>query len=344
MKPIKFPQDEQAHDKIIEWWYWNGHLKGEDGNRYAFMDCLFKAKPKQVNLPFLKMPFAKAYFSHSILSDINQQKAYPTIDYVSLVSGDSFKQPLLFVDYIDTNFLDGYVVSTMEETAPFKYRLRAKNFDLTLAAVKKPLLENGNGFLRLGGRSTYYYSLTNLETEGIVKVNGREIKVKGKSWMDHQWADAPYAKDRWNWFSIQLDNNTEVVCFEMESRNKKISLAGISYPNGKTEHLTKVIFTPQGKEWVSPKTRAKYPLSWLIEIPAKKIKLQVEPLVKKQEMIFGTINYWEGPLRVSGKFGNRPVTGVGFLELVGRPSQYKTYDFFKESLGQAAKNLQKRLK
>jgi predicted secreted hydrolase len=344
MKPIKFPRDEQAHDKIIEWWYWNGHLEGEDGNRYAFMDCLFQAKPKELKLPFFKVPLSKAYFSHSIVSDIKKQKFYPTIDYVSLLSGDSFKKPLLFINYIDTDFLDGYTVSTMVEITPLKYRLRAKNFDLILTATKKPFLENGNGYLSLGGRSTYYYSLTNLETSGVIRINGREIKVKGKSWMDHQWADAPYAKDEWNWFSIQLEDNTEIVCFELLKLNKKAVFAGISYPNGKSEHFREVNFLPQGKEWVSPKTKARYPLAWLIEIPEKKIKLKVEPLIKNQEMIFGTLNYWEGPLAVQGSFSGRKVTGQGFLELVGRPSQYKAYDFFKEGLEKTIKNLQKRLK
>jgi predicted secreted hydrolase len=341
MKPIQFPRDEQAHDKIIEWWYWNGHLTGEDGNHYAFMDCLFKAKPKEVNLPFFKMPSAKAYFSHSILSDIKKQKAYPVVDYVSLVSGDSFTRPLLFINYINTDLFNGYTVSTMVEITPFKYRLRAKNFDLILTAVKKPFLENGNGYLSLGGRSTYYYSLTNLKTSGVIRIKGKEIRVSGKAWMDHQWADAPYAKDKWNWFSIQLEGNTEIVCFELLTQNKRVPLAGISYPNGKSEHFHEVNFFPQGKEWISLKTHAHYPLSWIIEIPEKRIKLKVEPLIKKQEMIFGTLNYWEGPLAVSGSFGGRQVTGRGFLELVGRPSQYGKMKFFEETFKTAINDIKK---
>ncbi|MDD5528133.1 MAG: lipocalin family protein [Patescibacteria group bacterium] len=341
---IKFPQDEQAHDKIIEWWYWNGNLQDKAGNRYAFMDCLFQVKPMKVNLPFIKIPLEKAYFSHSILSDVKKQKAYPAIDYVSFLSRDSFRRPLLFIDYIDANFLDGYTVSSMAEIAPFKYRLIAKNFDLLLTAVKKPLLEGGSGYLNLGKRRTYYYSLTNLKTEGVIKIKGKEIKVTGKSWTDHQWADAPYAKDKWNWFSLQLDDNTEMVCFELDIKGEKKTLADISYPNGKTEHLTGVIFTPIGKEWASAKTKAKYPLNWQIEIPAKKIKLQVAPLVKNQELIFGTLNYWEGPLAVSGKFGNKPASGYGFLELVGRPSQYGAYDFMKDNLRQTIKNFGKKIK
>lgn len=342
MKPIQFPRDEQAHDKIIEWWYWNGHLTGEDGNQYAFMDCLFQAKPNKVKLPFFKLPMKKAYFSHSIISDIKKQKVYPTVDYLSLISGESFRRPLFFVEYINTDFLDGYTISSMEEIAPFQYRLRAKNLDLTLTATKKPLLENGCGQVMVNGNSDYYYySQTNFKTEGVIKINGKGIKVKGKSWMDHQWADAPYVKDKWNWFSLQLKNNVEIVCFEYFGARENTVLASICYPDGKSENFSQVIFTPQGEKWVSTKTSASYPLSWQIEIPAKKIKLQVEPLIKNQEMIFGTLNYWEGPLKVSGSFGGKKVTGQGFLELVGRPSKYNAIKFFEETLKAAIKDIKK---
>ncbi|MHA1895810.1 MAG: lipocalin-like domain-containing protein, partial [Promethearchaeota archaeon] len=37
MKKIEFPKDELAHNSIIEWWYFNGHLTDKQGNRYAFM-------------------------------------------------------------------------------------------------------------------------------------------------------------------------------------------------------------------------------------------------------------------------------------------------------------------
>ena len=52
-KPIKFPEDESAHDYIAEWWYFNGHLKDRQGNEYAFMDCFFKVDVKIMPTNFL---------------------------------------------------------------------------------------------------------------------------------------------------------------------------------------------------------------------------------------------------------------------------------------------------
>ena len=331
-KPIKFPEDELTHDSIIEWWYFNGHLKDAKGNNYSFMNCLFKADVKKVNIPFLKRtPLKTIYFAHSLVSDIKNKKFYPKIDYVTMISRDSFSKPLLFVNYINPIIFTGYVNNIIEETNKFKYHIKTENLDLILTAVKKPLLLNKNGYVNLKTKGTYYYSLTNLKTEGTIKIKNKLIKVKGKSWMDHQWANTSYSKkDKWTWFSIQLDNNTEIVCFEYTENGNKTYLADISYPNNKQEHFNKVKLTPLGIKWTGSKTKTVYPLSWKIEIPEKNINLEVKPLIKNQEMLFGTINYWEGPLTVKGFFNNKKVKGVGFLELVGYPTEYTNIKFLKD--------------
>lgn len=341
MKPIKFPEDELAHKNTIEWWYFNGHLEDKNHNKYSFMNCLFKADPKKIEIRFLnKIPLKAIYFSHSILSDIKNKNFYPNVDYVSIVSKDSFSKPLLFINYTKPVVLTGYINSVIEETDKFKYRVKTENMDLELTSVKKPLLEGGSGYVDLHSKKTYYYSLTNLKTEGVIRIKNKLIQVKGKSWMDHQWANVTYP-DKWNWFSIQLDNDTEIVCFEYDDGKDKTYLASISHPNDKQEHTNEVRFTPIGMEWTSPKTKTKYPLSWRIEIPSKNIDLEVKPLIENQEMIFGTIRYWEGPLTVSGKFNNKKVKGVGFLELVGRQSHYTNLKFYKNKLAELAVDVSK---
>ncbi|MCK4327029.1 MAG: hypothetical protein KAW41_00980 [Candidatus Diapherotrites archaeon] len=331
-KKIVFPRDGAAHDNVIEWWYFNGHLKDGNGNGYAFMDCLFKAKPKEVKLPFLKkIPLKNAYFAHSLLSDIKDNVFYSSVQPLSILSRDSFSKPLFFVNYSHPS-LGGYLNYEIEEIDGFKYRIKSEFFDLTLSSTKKPLLEGGRGFIDLNSKQTFYYSLTNLETEGYVTVNGKRIKVKGKSWMDHQWADVPYSKDKWSWFSIQLDNNTEMVCFEYGDKKKKTYLASISYANGRVAHASDLSLTPLGQVWESKRTGAKYPLSWRIQVPSKRIDLVVSPLMKEQEIIFGPINYWEGPLKVTGKVNNKKVAGKGFSELVGYPTTKSFVEFYEPEL------------
>lgn len=328
MKTINFPGDEKAHDSIIEWWYYNGHLKGDDGKQYAFMDCLFKADTRRVRLPFIKVPLKKIFFSHSILSDISSQKFYPIIDYISLVSRQSFTRPLLFAEYVNTDVINGFIVNLIKENPLFEYRLKTESFDLKLRSKKTPLLVGGKGFLNLHGRKTYYYSLTDLAVEGEIYPGGKTVKVKGRAWMDHQWADAPYKKDRWTWFSLQLNNHVEIICFEY-GQEKKDAVAAICYADGRQESFSQVKISSFGGKWKSSKTKAEYELCWQIDIPERKIFLKTEPLIKSQEMLFGTINYWEGPIKVGGRFGGRAVKGLGFMELVGRPSRYGSVKMLK---------------
>lgn len=334
MKPIEFPKDELAHNHAMEWWYWNGHLKDKQGNRYSYMDCLFKANPKKLKILFLRStPLRTLYFYHSLITDIKRKKSYPQLDYVSSVSKDSFSKPLLFINHTNPIMIRGYFNNVTHETKKGHYFLKTENIELYLYSQKKPLLEGGKGYLRLAGSTfTYYYSLTNLKTKGKIKIRNQWIDVVGKSWMDHQWSNVKRIKDGWTWFSIQLENNIEIVCLEYGQLQKGKQLAGISYPNNKQLYSTNVIFTPLGKRWKSQKTKAKYPLQWRIAIPELKINLVAKALVPRQEILFGNINYWEGPLDITGKIGGRKTSGVGFAELVGYPSEMNNIKIVKNTL------------
>lgn len=324
IKPVILPADGMPHKCIVEWWYYNGLLEAEDGRRFAYMMCLFKVDNKKVSVPVLRrLPFKTVFFTHSLLSDITNQKFDSSIDYFSVMSKDSFSRELFYANF--TNPLAGfgkYVNSAIEESIGPVFHLKRENFDLQLVSKKPVLLEDGTGYVKLHERDTYYYSYTNLKTEGVVLLGDKEIKVKGKSWMDHQWADNKWGQDHWTWFSIQLDNDIELVCCEYKNGDKKDYLGSIIYADGHSEHAKDVILTPLDKGWISNKTKAKYNLVWKIEIPSKKISLQVAPEIKNQEMVFGTINYWEGPMKFEGVVDGVQVQGRGFLELVGQPIQY----------------------
>lgn len=340
-KKITFPEDGKPHNNIIEWWYFNGHLKDKEGKAYFFMDCLFKADVAKVNIPFLKViPVNTLYFHHHLLSDVEAKKTTSHTFPFVVISKDSFSKPFFFVNYTLPS-LAGYVNYEIQELDEFKYRVKSDTFDLILESKKKPLLEGGKGFLELNSRITYYYSLTNMETKGHIIADGKSIEVQGKSWMDHQWADAPYSNDKWTWFSIQLDNGTELICFEYDDYKEKDYLLSMIDKDGKVIHITKDIdIIPLNDSWESQQTGAKYELSWKISIPSENIELKTKPILKDQEMIFGPINYWEGGIDVEGTINNKNVTGKGFMELVGVPttkqliSKYELYidDVISEKL------------
>jgi predicted secreted hydrolase len=334
-QPIKFPADESAHDFIVEWWYFNGHLKDKLGQEYSFMNCLFKVDVKKVKIPFLsKIPLKTSYFSHSLISDLKNKKFYHKISPFSILADDSFSKPLLYINYLNPEIKSGYTNCAIEKTAKSAYRLKNENLDLALTSKKDPLLLGGNGFLNLQTKTTYYYSLTSLRATGRLKIENQWLEVAGQAWFDHQWADTSYSKDRWDWFSLQLSDQTEIVCFMYDNGRRKTYLADISYPDNRQEHYENLKIIPGQESWTSPKSRAVYPLAWKIKIPAKNLELNLTARIDNQEMLFGPINYWEGPLTVSGRFGQKNVAGLGFMELVGYPSEYSNVKYIRDEIGE----------
>ncbi|MBD3359919.1 MAG: hypothetical protein GF365_04410 [Candidatus Buchananbacteria bacterium] len=320
-KPIKFPQDEQKHNHVIEWWYFNGNLKSKSGRLFSYMNTLFAAKPKKVKIPFLSnIPLKTLYFSHHLLTDNKANKFQYKINPVCWVNHNSFTKPLLWAQYDNACLI--------EETSQFNYHIVNDFIDLNLEASKQPLLLNKTGFLDLGMKTTYYYSLTNLKTKGIIKVKNKWLEVEGLSWMDHQWAQGPLMRgDKWTWFSIQLNNGIDMLCFVYGDEVKTFH-ASLIDENGKVEFTDDLILKAKGNKYHSKETGSDYYLNYEIYLPDWQINLEVKSFNRQQEMIFGTINYWEGGIEVQGKIKNKKVKGLGFMELVGSPMKKSVYQIY----------------
>ena len=338
IKKIQFPKDELKHNNIIEWWYFNGNLKDKKGNQYSYMHCFFKANTKKAKIPLYRLPSKYSFFSHSIISDIKHKKAYSKIRPLIFVSDDSFSQDFLKIKYTFPS-LEGLQKCLIKKINNNTYKIKTEDLNLTLISKKEPFMVNKTGFLSMKSRSTYYYSLTNIATKGKIKIGNKWVSVEGKSWMDHQWANAKYVKDKWTWFSIQLGNKAELICFEYKYKNILKQVLGICYPAGKRKHLSKFKLIPTKKQWESKKTDAKYPLNWEIKVPGK-LNLKISPLLKNQEMLFGEINYWEGPIKISGTLDKNKVKGNGFMELK-HPSKINPIEILARNL---VKEIEKDLK
>jgi len=252
-----------------------------------------------------------------------------------MISDDSFSKPTLFVNYINPQFKYGYTNCVMENISGAGYHIKNEDIDLYMESSKEPLLVGGTGYLDLQSKATYYYSFTNMKTEGRIKIKDIWVEVTGKSWMDHQWANTCYSKDKWDWFSIQLDDGTDIICFMYDDGINKTYCCDISYPDGQQEHFNDIELIALDQRWASPESKAVYPLNWTINIPSRNIALILEAQVEEQEMIFGSINYWEGPLKVTGIINTGEIRGVGFMELVGYPSQHNNVNYIKEEIGSA---------
>jgi len=332
IKPVHLPTDNGPHDFVVEWWYFNGHLYDEKGKKYSFMDCFFKVDISKINIPHIAAHLVEnifkdgeyMHFAHSVLTDISTQKIYKEIQNISSISSDTFKRDLLYINYKDAltigKDLDGEII----EVKPNDFYIKTKNFSLNLESKKRALLEGGHGYVGTPKSGSYYYSFTDMDVSGSVNIKGKNIKVKGKAWMDHQWAnvESREKKDKWTWFSFQLENGTEMMCVKYDKGTETDILVDIIDKNGKQTEYKNAKFIPGRNIWKSKKTKTEFPLSWKIEIDNRNIIIEAKALAKKQEMIFGEINYWEGPMKVKVSMNGKKIKGFGYMELVGYPSDY----------------------
>ncbi|MFA6354858.1 MAG: lipocalin-like domain-containing protein [Candidatus Paceibacterota bacterium] len=330
--PVVLPKDNGPHDFTVEWWYFNGHIYDRDGKEYSFMDCFFKVNIAKVKIPHIAPHLVEdifkkgeyLHFAHSVITDIANNKSYKEIQNISVLSSDSFKKDLLYINYKNAHILGADLNGKIVEISPNNFHIKTKDLDLILESKKKPLLEGGHGYVGTPKAGSYYYSFTDLRVKGNINIKGREIEVRGKAWMDHQWANASYKgkSDKWTWFSFHLEGGIEIMCVEYDTETGTDILIDIINSDGTQKQYKKAIIKPLGKFWKSKKTKAKYPLSWIIEIKEANILLEAEALVKDQEMIFGQINYWEGPMKVKARMNGKKFRGRGFMELVGYESDY----------------------
>jgi predicted secreted hydrolase len=201
---------------------------------------------------------------------------------------------------------------------------------LTLRAEKRPVIHGENGVSQKAtgpGRASHYISLTRLATQGSIQLSGKEFAVLGLAWMDHEFFTHQLEADQagWDWLSLQLDDNTELMLFRIRRKDGSIdpySAGTFLDSRGRTTHLRQTDFTlePLGKSWTSPETHAIYPVTWKIRIPRLGVELQASTPLASQELAGKTSfspSYWEGAISLTGHQGIQPLQGVGYLEMTG---------------------------
>jgi predicted secreted hydrolase len=144
--------------------------------------------------------------------------------------------------------------------------------------------------------------------------------------MDHEFGSNQLREDQvgWDWFSIQLDNQAELMLYLMRRKDGTVdpySSGTLVSADGTIKHLALKDFRIEVLDrWKSPKSGANYPMRWKVTIPAEEIDLEILPAFSDQELITSRstrVTYWEGAVGITGKFKNAPVTGNGYVEMTG---------------------------
>ena len=323
---FEFPRDYFNHpDFRTEWWYYTGNLKSANGHRYGFELTFFRQTVSRDPSRAETWDLKDLYLAHFALSDLDDRKFYHAERINRAGPG------IAGVDESTARIWNGNWQIQWQGSDQKLNAVEARfQLHLTLHPEKPPVIHGENGVSQKSagiGHASYYFSLTRLDASGSLELNGEQAKVSGLAWMDHEFFTHQLQADQsgWDWFSIQLDDDTELMLFRIRRKNGSIdpfSAGTYVDARGKSTHLRANDFTlqPLAQTWTSPITHAVYPIAWKISIPKLGIELEALTPLASQEIAVGTSfvpSYWEGAITLAGRRGQDALNGAGYLEMTG---------------------------
>ena len=330
---FQFPRDHGAHPEYqIEWWYYTGNLRTDDGKAFGYQLTFFRFALTP-EMPERTSHFAtnQVYMGHFAITDAANNEYFcferrsRGAGGLAGATGDPTYKVWL-EDWSATEAEPGVMRLHVPSTSDSIEMDPQIGLSLNLRQTRPPILQGDRGLSQKGpepGNATYYYSLVGLETIGEVTINGKTAAVSGISWMDHEFGTSflPEGFVGWDWFSLQLEDSTALMLYCLrrsdQSCDPQTFEGTLIYPDGRQLHVRQTDFTlTTTRQWTSTDSGTTYPSGWQITFPELKIALQVEPLIPNQEFR-ASFTYWEGAVRVRGQIDGAAVNGRGYVELTG---------------------------
>lgn len=322
-----FPKDHAPHEAFqTEWWYYTGQLFAEtaqpfqDKPLYGFQLTFFRRSesPGQQN--------SSEYLAHAALTDIRAGTTMFAVRVGGALLGaaGASKQTLEVWsgDWLAELINDLQIIRFSPDKAQKTHvRLSGK-------VSASPWLQGEQGFSRKGSCETcasQYYSIPRIPLTGEIRNDSGIRSVTGFGWMDHEFMSNTLAADQvgWDWLGLMLRDGRSLTVFRLRDLKGGTSFASANLlSEGSSEPIaaSEVILTP-GDEWQSPKTGAKYPLTWRVQIPSRSIDLTVKARVPASEIGEGgpdlAPQYWEGPVATADE------SAIGYLEMTGYAGKVK---------------------
>jgi predicted secreted hydrolase len=309
----QFPRDHFEHqDFRTEWWYYTGNVTAAGGERFGFELVFFREgarhDPENHDAQTRSAwDVQDLYLAHAALTDAHGKKfryeerlnrAGPG------VAGASFDKRRVWNGNWSAQW-QGENQTLDAVTEHFRFHLQ-------LAPEKPFVIQGENGVSQKAegrGRASHYVSFTRLGVSGTIDSRA----VSGSAWMDHEWFTEQLAADQvgWDWFSVQLDNNTELMLFELRRKDGSIdpySSGTFVDARGVARHLRREDFSLEPLSWWK-----KYPVEWRVRVPGLNVDLRSRAVLPDQELrAKNGPNYWEGAVDYSGT-----QKGVGYVEMTG---------------------------
>ncbi len=325
-RPFVEPDDHGPHPEFrTEWWYFTGNLTGSGGRPFAYQLTFFRSSLSP-DPPARESEWStnQVWMAHFAITDVegNEHRSWEKFarGAAGLAGGEA--EPFRV-------WVEGWSATGGNAEGVFPLRLLARDdgweLDLSLDSGKPRVAQGEAGLSRKGpepGNASYYFSYTRMPTRGWMRVGGDRLAVDGESWLDREWSTSALGSRQvgWDWFSLQLSDGRELMYFELRrddgsrepfNQGSLVDRDGRLRPLGPGDVSVEVTGS-----WTSPLDGTRYPSGWRLRVPAEGIDLALTPRIPDQEMNL-SFRYWEGAVKVRGVGGDRPIEGVGFVELTG---------------------------
>ncbi len=342
-----FPRDHGSHDHYqTEWWYFTGHVFGADGRRFGYELTFFRRGIDSSHVWSNPSEWAirHLYLAHFALTDEDADQ----FRVAEKLSRGGIHKAGAKSDVLDV-WIDKWHVKAV---SPDHQRLHLYaedqefSIDFMVEPQKPPVVHGAYGVSAKGpepGQASHYYSLTRLSTSGSVRVGEATMRVNGMSWMDHEFGSGELAEHLvgWDWFSLQLDNNHEIMAYglrRVDGTFDPASSGTFVLPDGHSRALALSDFQISvDRHWRSPLSGARYPHHWTVVLPNESMTLFLSPRVAQQELVTTRstrVTYWEGAIDVTGQWKGQDIRGQGYVELTGYA---RPYEVKGEALGVRSK-------
>ena len=324
-REFHFPRDHGAHeDYRSEWWYFTGNTTSTAGRDFGFQLTIFRFALRSDRIDS-GSPWRNrhVYLGHLAVSDIDGDTFYQfeRRGRPALGMAGSAHDPTRI-------WINDWLIQHDEDIGE-SWQLRAQHdavgIELALDSVRAVTAQGFNGLSKKSaapGNASYYYSISRLAARGTVRLPHGTYSVAGNAWFDHEWSTSALAPGQvgWDWFSLQLDNESELMFYQIRDtagRADPVSHGVLIAADGTTTPIdADALKLTVRNYWTSRASGVRYPHEWQIEIPHLRVSLRVTPRLAAQEWR-QTFTYWEGAVSALGTVGGAPVTGLGYVELVG---------------------------
>lgn len=166
-----------------------------------------------------------------------------------------------------------------------------------------PLDSVGNAMF--AGKNYHYYSIPDIDVEGVVRCNYTMNNITGKTWMERTWSENTQPENLW--LNIMLNNDNNLLCLLTDEYDLILDQYhdGVvkSYPVAMIKTVSYIIHNNERRSF-----------GWRVSSPKRDLDLFIKPLTDKCIM---NKHLYSVPCSIYGTMEKEGVEGIGYSEIYG---------------------------